>query len=547
MMDGLKDAHREAIIAEIAANKRVERAVLFGSRATGTNTVSSDVDIALFGDRLTLADQALLADRLDKIPMAQSVDLVLYDSIFNRALRKHIRHDGIEWFSRPSSLMADPENWPMLRFRELLNESVRNGIYKRKEFRGRGVKIVNMGELFAHPRLRAVPMRRVELSESEIERFSVVEGDLLFARRSLVAEGAGKCSVVLGVDEPTTFESSIIRARPDPTRTDSLYLYYFFNSPLGLHCLDTIRRQVAVAGITGRDLSELAIPAPPVAEQRAIAHVLGTLDDKIELNRRMNETLEAMARALFRSWFVDFDPVRAKMEGEDTGLPDYLADLFPDQLVDSGLGELPEGWEVSEIGKEVDAVGGATPSTKEPSFWHLGQHNWATPKDLSKLWSPVLLDTGRKITDAGLRRISSGTLPVGTVLLSSRAPIGYLAIAEVPTAVNQGFIAMRCEQRLPSLYVLYWCYQNLGHIRDIAGGSTFAEISKKVFRPVSVIVPSEAILGMYETLSRPLHDRLVLNMKEAVILADLRDTLVPKLISGEISAANAEKVVESVT
>ena len=534
MTDGLKAAHREAIIAVIAANDRVERAVLFGSRATGTNTVTSDVDIALFGDRLTLTDQARLAAAIDEIPMAQSVDLLLYNSLRDRTLREHIRSQGVEWYVRSTRASSDAENWPLHRFKELLEGSVRNGIYKRKEHRGHGVKIVNMGELFAHPRLRAVPMKRVALSKSEMERFSVVEGDLLFARRSLVAEGAGKCCVVLRVDEPTTFESSIIRARPNPTRSDSLYLYYFFNSPLGLHLLDTIRRQVAVAGITGRDLSELTIPVPPTAKQRAIAYVLGTLDDKIELNRRMNETLEAMARALFKSWFVNFDPVRAKMEGRDTGLPQEIADLFPDQLVDSEMGKIPEGWEVSQIGDEVDAVGGSTPSTKEPSYWDQGELYWATPKDLSKLSSPVLLDTTRKITDAGLRKISSRTLPVGTVLLSSRAPIGYLAIAEIPTAVNQGFIAMRCERRLPNLYVLYWCEQNLGYIRNIAGGSTFAEISKKTFRTVSVVVPSKAILVMYQRLSRPHYDLLVTKVKEAATLAALRDTLLPKLISGEI-------------
>ena len=149
---------------------------------------------------------------------------------------------------------------------------------------------------------------------------------------------------MLDVDEPTTFESSIIRARPDSAKTEPLFLYYFFNSTAGLHCLDTIRRQVAVAGITGSDLSRLEIPIPPLPVQRAIAHILGTLDDKIELNRRMNETLEAMARAIFRSWFVDFDPVRAKAEGCDPGLPKHIADLFPDRFEDSDLGEIPAGW-----------------------------------------------------------------------------------------------------------------------------------------------------------------------------------------------------------
>ena len=200
--------------------------------------------------------------------------------------------------------------------------------------------------------------------------------------------------------------------------------------------------------------SRLPIQLPPAPEQRAIAHILGTLDDKIELNRRMNATLEAMARTLFQSWFVDFNPVRAKIEGRDTGLPKDIADLFPDRLVDSELGAIPEGWRVSEIGVEVDAVGGATPSTKEPAYWNEGQHHWVTPRDLSKLLSPVLLETDRKITDAGARKISSGVLPTGTVLLSSRAPIGYLAIAGVPTAINQGFIAMICRKQLKLVCVV---------------------------------------------------------------------------------------------
>ena len=110
MTDGLKDAHREAIIAVIAANDRVERAVLFGSRATGTNTVTSDVDIALFGDRLTLTDRARLSAVIDQIPMAQSVDLLLYDSLRDRTLRKHIRCEGVEWYARPTRVASDPEN-----------------------------------------------------------------------------------------------------------------------------------------------------------------------------------------------------------------------------------------------------------------------------------------------------------------------------------------------------------------------------------------------------------------------------------------------------
>ena len=424
--------------------------------------------------------------------------------------------------------------WVDIPFEMVLAEPLRNGIYKPKQFHGLGAKMVNMGELFAYPRLRNVPMRRVELTETETHRFGLRTGDLIFARRSLVAEGAGKCSIVLDAPEPTAFESSIIRARPDATKANPLFLYYYFNSPAGLHGLDSIRRHVAVAGITGKDLASLVVPLPPLLQQQAIAHILGTLDDKIELNRRIIDTLETMARALFRSWFVDFEPVRAEVEARLSPLSRQVSELFPSRLVETAIGRLPAGWEVSEIGKEVTAVGGATPSTKEPAFWDRGVHAWTTPKDLSTLSSLPLLRTARRITDVGLERISSGLLPVGTVLLSSRAPIGYLAITEVPTAVNQGFIAMICRERLSNLYVLFWSMCNLHNIRAIAGGSTFAEISKKTFRPMPVIVPPTAILDAFDKVVRPIYERIVCNVREIEILEQTRDLLLPRLVSGAI-------------
>ena len=436
--------------------------------------------------------------------------------------------------------------WPEIRFGQLLAEPIRNGIYKRKEFHGRGVKIVNMGELFAYPRLRNTPMKRVELSEKERGRYCIREGDLLFARRSLVAEGAGKCSVVLEIPEPTTFESSIIRARPHPTRADSLFLYYYFNSQPGLHALDTIRRHVAVAGITGKDLQGLGIQLPPLPEQNAIAHILGTLDDKIELNRRMNETLEAMARALFKSWFVDFDPVRVKLDGRWRqgeslpGLPAEHYDLFPGRLVESELGPIPQGWAVKALGEVVDVVGGTTPSTKVIEYWSGGTHCWATPKDLSVLSSPVLLDTERKITDAGLGNIGSGLLPRGTLLLSSRAPIGYLAISEVPVAINQGFIAMPPCGGISNLFLLHWCNAFHEAIVNHANGSTFLEISKGNFRRIPLSIPGKAVMEEFERQTRPLYKRIVANEREAGSLAAHRDALLSKLVSGGVRVTQKE-------
>ncbi len=283
---------------------------------------------------------------------------------------------------------------------------------------------------------------------------------------------------------------------------------------------------------------------PPLDEQSAISDVLGSLDRKIELNLRMNETLESIANAYFDDWFVGYGPVRAKSEHRKTYLPLDIWDLFPYALDERGV---PIDWETSEIGKEVRVVGGATPSTKNASYWERGNNFWATPRDLSHLRSPILLNTARKITDKGVSKISSGVLPTGTVLMSSRAPVGYLAIAEVPTAVNQGFIGMVCEKRLPNVFVLLWCNHHLDYIKAISGGSTFGEISKRVFRPIPVIVPSEDVLAAFERVVRPLYERIVLNLKENNLLCETRDLLLPKLISGEIRIPDAEKVVDSVT
>ena len=254
---------------------------VYGSRVKWTSRPQSDLDLVVFATPDQQRRVSELREAFEESNLPFRVDLFVWDDVPEQ-FRKQIEADHVVLVERQEQGATD--GWQEIPFAQLLAEPLRNGIYKKKEFHGRGVKIINMGELFAHPRLRAVPMKRVELSESEVDRFLITAGDLLFARRSLVAEGAGKCCVVLNVVEPTTFESSIIRARPDNTKADYLYLYYFFNSALGLYHLDTIRRQVAVAGITGSDLAKLEIPLPPLPDQRAVAHILGNAgrQDRVE-------------------------------------------------------------------------------------------------------------------------------------------------------------------------------------------------------------------------------------------------------------------------
>jgi len=274
--------------------------------------------------------------------------------------------------------------------------------------------------------------------------------------------------------------------------------------------------------------------------------VLGSLDDRITLLRETNATLEAIAQALFKSWFVDFDPVHAKAEGrQPEGMDATTAALFPDSFEESELGLVPKGWRVKPIGDAVDCLGGGTPDTKEPSYWEPAEHCWTTPKDLSGLQSPVLLRTERRLSTLGLAKVSSGLLPAGTLLLSSRAPIGYLAIAQMPVAVNQGYIAIPPGGELSPLYMLFWCRQNMEGIKGRANGSTFMEISKKAFRPIPALVPTVEVLDAFANIADPLFNRLIENERQAQSLTQLRDTLLPRLISGQLRLPEAESLLEN--
>ena len=367
MTDGLKDEHREAIIAAIAANDRVERAVLFGSRATGTNTVSSDVDIALFGDRLTLTDQARLAAVLDKLPMAQSVDLLLYDSIQDWSLREHIRCQGIEWHAlRPGDESHDPASgyeWPVVKLGEVSSDepgSITVGPFgsrmKADVYTPSGVPVIRGTNISKD---RAWRNDWVYVSDDFADRLpncNVRKGDLVFPHRGSI----GEVAIVTGDRTRYMLSSSLMKYRPNLDKMSPMFLYYYFRSDTWRAEIMRFSSQVGTPGI-GQPLTSLRqfqVPFPPREHQERIAGILSSIDERIQLNRRMSATLEAMARALLKSWFVDFDPVRAKMEGRDTGLPKDIGDLFPDRLADSEVGEIPDGWRVTGLGDMIELAYG---------------------------------------------------------------------------------------------------------------------------------------------------------------------------------------------
>ena len=367
---------------------------------------------------------------------------------------------------------------------------------------------------------------------NRLSRYLVRPGDIVYSRRGDVERRA----LIRYEQDGWLCGTGCLRVRVGEGVVDPSFTAFYLAHPAVRAWITQHAVGATMPNLNTAILSAVPFAVPPMDEQRRIAGILGALDDKIELNRRMNRTLESTARAIFKSWFVDFDPVRKKTEGKEGGeggLPPALAALFPDSLADSRIGPIPAGWDVRAIGDVVRVVGGSTPSTKEPSYWD-GDIPFATPRDMARLAAPVLLSTQRRVTAEGAATISSGVLEPGAVLLSSRAPIGYLAIAEIPVCVNQGFIVMLCNADLPNHYVLNWARADMDAIVASANGTTFLEVSKRSFRPLPIIVPPQAVLAAFVALASPLNRRVVAALVENEALAEARDRLLPELVGGRL-------------
>jgi len=289
------------------------------------------------------------------------------------------------------------------------------------------------------------------------------------------------------------------------------------------------------------DQRRMHITLPPLAEQRAIARILCTLDDKIELNRRMNATLEAMARALFKSWFVDFDPVRAKAEGRDPGLPKPLADLFPTTFVQSEVGSIPAGWSIGPILERAALLSGGTPKTDRPEYWG-GDILWASARDVSQCGEAFLVSTERTITREGVEQSSTQLVPAfATIVVARGATTGRMALTGREMAMNQTCYALSSREGTP-----FALYSSIRHEIDglvhAAHGSVFDTITTSTFAASRVVLPPTAMLTAYEGIAAPLFRRILAATEEARVLAVVRDALLPKLLSGELRVWSAEGV-----
>ena len=434
------------------------------------------------------------------------------------------------------------DEYPRIRFADLLSEPLRNGVYKSKEYHGRGAKVVNMGELFGYPRLRDVPMKRVELTDAEVRKSSLRRGDLLFARRSLVAEGAGRCSVVKEVGELTTFESSIIRARLDCQKADSDFVYYYFASPQGRELMRTILRQVAVSGIAGSDLAELTIPVPPIAVQRQCARTLEQIDDRIDLLRQTNATIESIAQALFKSWFVDFDPVRAKAEGrEPEGMDAETAALFPSEFEESELGKIPKGWRVGCLGDIlIQRVERAKPSILTAGLPYV-------PIECISPKSVFLCESL-----PGEQAQSSLTFfKKDDVLFGAMRPYFHKVCIAPFDGVTRTTVFVLQAKKGHMAFALFAAFDDstVEFATTHSEGSTipYAKWTSSLERKRTIIPPA-TIAAQFESLVTPLLESGMHNTTRSSLLTDLRDTLLPRLISGKLRITEAmEQVEEALT
>ena len=456
-------------------------------------------------------------------------------------------------------------------FEELFEIPLRNGLTKPKRIRGEGYKMVNMGELFAYPRINNLVMDRAPLNEKEKESSLLKTGDLLFARQSLVREGAGQCSIFLNDQEEVCFESHLIRCRLKQDIANPTFYFYFFSSCLGKKIINTIVEQGAgAAGIRGSDLAKLIVPKPSIVIQERIAKILSDLDDKIYLNNQINQTLESIAQAIFKSWFIDFDPVRAKiaakqegkdperaamcaisgkseaelkqMAKEDFAELQATAALFPDELVESELGEVPKGWEVNSLGNICNFTPG---SAFKPEYQ--GQTQGEIPfikvSDMNLNGNESFIVKANNYIDNSLQKERKFKLheegatvfaKIGVALISNRR-----RLLTMPTIIDNNMMSASPVKALSTPYYLYLLLKTID-FNTLVSGTALPYLNVSDLRKISIVHPTINLLNKFELMANPLLQKIKLNSVQCEGMVTLRDNLLPKLLSGELDVSDLQ-------
>ena len=486
---------------------------VYGSRVKWTARPESDLDMVVFATTAQERRVSNLRDAFEESSLPFRVDLFVWDEIPEQF------HERIE-----------------VEHVVLVEKEEQDGMHKWRPVKLGAIADVSWGD---------TSTTKASYVESGFTAYSAKgpDGFLPYADYNRVgvvlsAIGADCGRTWLAKGQWSCIKNTIRFWATDP-KVDTEFLYWVTrNSSLWP------KRGSAQPFISQGDARKLEISIPPFPEQRAIAHVLGTLDDKIELNRRMNETLEAMACSLFKSWFVDFDPVRARMEGRDTGLPRHIADLFPDQLVDSELGEIPEGWEVKALSYFGDIVTGKTPSTREPEYFGDEIPFLRIPDMHGKMYA---LETQIMLSSQGASSQPKKTLPPGSVSVSCIATPGLVVLNHRAVQTNQQINSIVPFDQSLSKYLYWSCRQLASDIKmGGVGGSVFGNMNKSTFSSLLITSADPAVMHAFGQLVSAIHEKILSNETQSMFLTYIRDTLLPKLISGAFRLRDSESVVKAV-
>ena len=456
-------------------------------------------------------------------------------------------------------------------FGALFLEPLRNGVTKPKRVRGSGYKMVNMGEIFSLSFIQNQTMDRVPLTDKEKAATLLQNNDLLFARQSLVRDGAGKCSIFLNDNEPVCFESHIIRVRLNQELCYPMFYYYFFSSRLGQNTMDKIIEQGAgAAGIRGSDLAKLEVPYIEYSKQKEIADSLYSFDQKIQLNTQINQTLEQISQALFKSWFVDFDPVRAKVQALSDGLsleqaelaamqaisgktakeltalsqtqPERYAELaetakaFPCEMVEVDGVEVPKGWEYKPADELFDIGIGKTPPRKETEWFSTNSDDmqWISIKDMGNS-GVFITESSEFLTNQAVDKFNIRKIPENTVLLSFKLTIGRVSITTCETTTNEAIAHFKITDKsfltTEYLYLFFqqFDFNSLGSTSSIA-----TAVNSKTIKGIEILIPNEELIKAFKMKISNIFAQIKNLTMENKNLVETRDLLLPKLLNGEI-------------
>jgi type I restriction enzyme S subunit len=346
-----------------------------------------------------------------------------------------------------------------------------------------------------------------------LEKFRLSAGDVVLAMDRPVVQGKLKIASLPASAPPSYLVQRVARIRGTKT-LDGAFVRHLLASPAFQAHIEAITTGANIPHISGGDIQDFAFPLPDLPTQRRIAEILSAYDDLIENNSRRMSLLEESAHLLYREWFV-----RLRFPGHE-GV----------EVVDG----LPEGWTRQTVKDCLQILGGGTPSRKESRFWEGGSINWYSPSDLTRSGTAFMESSSEQITEAGLSESSARLFPAGSVMLTSRATIGVVAINTTEACTNQGFIVLRPTPHLSQFWLYCWALANKDTFDSLATGSTFREISKGTLLRIEVEVPTLEIAQEFSRLVEPTFGLLLNLQRQNKRLAEIRDLLLPRLMDGSL-------------